>query len=440
MKSKFLIIISFLGLLAFTACEPNEEIYEQYEAEYVKPYSETFSITLTDADYATVKSENLNIYSDSAEQVLISEIDTYKSFSSVRSAEKYIPAFLSKSYLALDSGSRITVDYNFDNALILTDDKYIILSEEDYTAIGGDVATNGYFDENNNPLILISGFLSNKFPEAVKDDKQLVTYKFFENEETFDESIYFVFNGTAWVSDATAYIISKEDYNSMGISGDYLNFSSSKRPEIYLPVFFGSKFPYETAEGTTKTVIYVDYMNSITSRVINTFKIVDGKWLSIFEKESQFIHNGEAWFFDPTVQYSMNGDDYQIIVDYIINHPTLNVYVGYDNRREFYYGVNAKYSDYDIFIPDRVANDPLGTLTGLSDEEIMDTLWNRVNESLFIFLDAKFSDAQPFSNGIPVYYEIYYGTFEPTLHTYYTRFLCTEVGKFEYVEGPIFVK
>ena len=59
MKTKFLLIIS-IGLLLFAACEPNQDIYDEYDA-LQKPYYENLEITLTDADYTSLKKYALAI-------------------------------------------------------------------------------------------------------------------------------------------------------------------------------------------------------------------------------------------------------------------------------------------------------------------------------------------------------------------------------------------
>jgi len=438
MKSKFLLIIS-LGLLLFTACDPNIDIYDEYESK-LKPYAENLELTLTDADYTLMKSAALTVATNKTDTTNANAIATNKSFSLLPMAELIVPIFLEKNYIALDSSSSITLTYNYDYKTVLTQNQTDTVSAADYLTITGDVATNGFFNAANLASSKIPALLLTKFPTAVSGDIMVENFKYNDGTTTYNENLYFVFNGTSWAVDANVYVLTKADYNGMEISGSNLNFSTSKNPDFYIPIYFKTKFPYVTTTGTAKTVLYLYYESNKNYAILNSYYLYDGQWQTKEIKKDQFIHNGTAWFFDPTVRYLMVKTDYQIIVDYVINNPDLAIYKDplYTNN-EWYYGASAFYGNYDLR-PSKHRTMVPGVYDGKTDSEITAILLGRIAESVVIMLTGRFPDAQPFLNGIPVYYEVTIDTYEPNRNKYKVKCLCTEVGKFEYVSGPTLVQ
>jgi hypothetical protein len=125
-------------------------------------------------------------------------------------------------------------------------------------------------------------------------------------------------------------------------------------------------------------------------------------------------------------------------VQYIKNHPELSGYFDdYYENSEYYYGASAYYDNFDMRVYKRQDNDPLGLLDGMSEEEIKELMFERLKEGLDIFLEIRFPDAQPVSNGVQVFYEVFFATYEPGDYFYKMRFKVTGEGEFEYVEGPI---
>lgn len=438
MKSKFLLLIS-LGLMLFAACDPNKEIYDEL-ASMQKPYKENISIVLADADYTTISKYLLLSAQNAIDSANAKAIDTYNCFSPKSSAEDLIPYVLEKTYLALDSASTISAYYNYDNSVVLGTTQMYTLLADDYLTFTGEVATNGYF--NDSVSIKMPAFLLTKYPDAVANDIMFVSYKFDDFINVHTESSYFVFNGTAWAIDQNVYVLTKADYNAMDITGNYLNFSASKPADSYLPSYLGERFPWITANGSLKTVAYLYFDGTITIATINSYYLSDGEWQSKEVKSGQFIHNGIGWFFDPTVKFTMSKSDYQIIVDYITVDPNLSVYLDlvHPENTEYYYGASAYYGNYDLRPVKHLANDHFNEFTDKTDTEIINMLLARIPESILIMLKGKFPDAQPFVNGIPVYYEVTFDTYEPIRHKYSVKSLCTGVGQFEYVEAPTLIQ
>ncbi len=422
MKHTFFYIIIF-GLL-FSACNPNKEIYEELDS-LKKPYKADLEYSLKDADYTALS----KLLKDSAESAA-KYIGKMKAFGKNVPVSKYAGVFLDNKFIAPKNNSSCHLHYRYSvneydsiNVYELTDD--------DYIAIGGQVAIDSAFSESASPETYLPDFL------ATKDTTQnymlyvKAKYKQADMSKT-DTALCFEYKNNAWEA-APAYILKAADYDSMGKPGQYDNFSNSISPDYYLPVFLSQKYPY-ASEGAKYNLVYAFYSGKAEIRM-DTYMYVEGSWLKFLEKSDQFVHNGSKWLFDPTIKYNMQKEDYQVIVNYIAADPQLNVYMDpqYDNS-EFYYGASSHYGNFDMRLTKRKENDPLGFLNGLSDDEVNTELENRLPEALNIFLEDKFPDAEPVANGVDVYYEVIYSTYNYVRFNYSARFKCVAIGKFEYVE------
>ncbi len=421
------------GLL-FTACNPNKDIYDAIDAAE-KPYNENFDIELKDADYTSIKKLALETAQNAQDSTIANNVDTYKSFSVTRSAADLIPAFLAKNYIALDSASSINVKYKYSN------NEYDSLSiitfvDDDYTALFGTVDTCfspsfepsdylGTIDSTENYLVYFNCRYGNSFAEAV------------------DTSIVYTFESGVWTNKDNFYILTDEDYESMGAPGQYHNFSASNPPEHFLPVFLHNKFPYAFSKDLVN--VFYKYYSGGTKTMTDAYMFDGSVWSNTVDKISPFINNGTEWVFDPTVHYTMNAsEDYQIIIDYVANNPDLSGYLDptYPETAEYYYGASSYYKNFYLKLYKRRLYDPLGLLDGLSDEEATQALLERINEAIGIFLEGKYPDAEPIMNGVQVYYSITYNTYgENSVRNQYTVvYKCIGTGQFEYVSGPELVE
>ena len=79
---------------------------------------------------------------------------------------------------------------------------------------------------------------------------------------------------------------------------------------------------------------------------------------------------------------------------------------------------------------------------GLTDEEALENMFERINVAIGIFLDAKFPNAEPIQNGVEVYYAITYETYEENMvrNHFTVTYKCVGIGEFEYISGPELVE
>lgn len=470
-----------IGILV-SACNPNKDIYDAI-SNTEKPYSEKIDIELTDADYAAIKSIALAKATTQEEIDIATDLGNFKSFSTRRSAANLIPDFIANNYVALDSASSVNVKYKF-SVNDYDSISFYELSDNDYISFGGAVGDSLAFFQEQLPQNYLPDFLT----DTVSNYLTLIKCKFIEQKteniltnvtlidtvlipndtlivqndtiftnydttfveintevllphtyyERKDTSIVYTKTDDNWAIPDNSYVFNVQDYNSVGISGNYLNFSSSKNPDHYMPTFLKNKFPY-AKEKDIKLVSYMFYGGSSigTFPMTTGYKFNGSEWVSSTDMISQFIHTGSKWIFDPTIDYTISKTDYQLIVDYIVNHETLSVYKdpNYDNT-EYYYGASSHYGNFDMRVYKRKANDPLNYLEGMSDDEISVEIFNRLKEAVVIFAEIKFPAQEPIENGTQVYYNITYHTYEPGHHYYKMKIKCTSTGKFEYFSGP----
>jgi len=413
-----------IGLL-FSACDPNKDIYDAIQ-EAEKPYSEKFDIELVNADYTEIKKLALITSTSKEDSTIANDLDTYKSFSTRRSPANLIPAFIASNYIALDSASSVNVKYN----LAVSDYDSTHVQNIDYVEIFGTADT-----------CFSSLYKPETYLLTVSQDSNYINYFECKYGDTFAEAVDTIFVFTyldgAWVTPANSRIFSLEDFANVGITGDHINFSVTNKPEHYLPNYFSNIYPY-AFEGDEVILTYEYYDGSNTYPVTDGYVFTGTEWVNSIGVVSQFIHTGEEWIFDPTINYTLTKDDYQLIVDYVANHEVLSAYMdqSYDNT-EYYYGASSHYGNFDMRTYKRIANDSLNYLVDMSDDEVKVEIFNRLKEAIVVFGEARFPAQEPIANGIQVFYEISYKTYEPGYHYYKVRIKCTELGKFEYSSGPV---
>ncbi|MBS0012174.1 MAG: hypothetical protein KFF49_12235 [Bacteroidales bacterium] len=242
-----------------------------------------------------------------------------------------------------------------------------------------------------------------------------------------DRGDYYQFDGDEWDTMDGVYYLSSADYDNMGAPGRYNNFSSSERPENYIPQLLAQKYPF--AQSGDKIAVSYKYYSSGSTTVRGMEFTFDGQWKAYdpyISKQDQFIHNGVSWVFDPTVIFTMTSSDYQVIVDYVKD----NIGAGYIDSYgtfESYSGAGSYYGNFD-------------TRGGSFDDSVFDTWQDAVKWAIGeALLPGKFPDAVAQVSGIDVYYIVNFATYSGAAGSYSIKFQCTKAGpnpEFTFVEGP----
>jgi hypothetical protein len=259
---------------------------------------------------------------------------------------------------------------------------------------------------------------------------------------------YYYLTDEGWEAIPEVYKMQPSDYASIEALQNHHYFNETYTADDFMPKFLETRFPYAD-EGTEKVMVYNFVEDGSNDTLIYSmqYKLENGTWGEYNEtipKTSQFIHTGEKWVFDPTVRFEMVSTDYQLIVD-----ERETKFVDSYGTGEFYSGANSYYGNFDTRILKRFDYEP-ETFEGLEDAEAMKIIWERILKqpdepmetrgALIVMLQKKFPNAQPTSNGVTVFYEVTFETFNNDFSrsTYTAKYQCTAAGspaQFEYIES-----
>ena len=425
---KYIIFTFILGLL-FTACNPNKDIYDDIKNNE-EPYSETgLEYTLKSNDYVFAKSIAEADALNETDSLWAAYIDQYTSFNETFSAYKYIPDILTNQFPALNEGSNIVVNFNQYIGQMYGDIKSAELVDADYIDIGGTIADTLCFTDIAE-LDSLPGYLLTKFPDAEANNYAEVFFRYPDVSVTAGR--FYKFNGYLWTLVENSRVLVSDDYSAMGAPGAYDNFSEDDMPGNYLPQFLNIEYPYAQAG---EEMLILCHLYQYESNVYAVSCDYDGSvWSVNFPGEkmsSQFKHDGEKWYFDPTVIFTLSSSDYQLIVDYVTGNPDIpNGYLDdyHPESTEYYYGANSHYANFYVSLYKRRLYDPLGLLTDLSDEDALINIWGRIKEGIVIMLQQKYPNAVPSIEGLDVYYVLTFKVYDGTDHWYKIEYKCASAG------------
>ena len=329
MKIKY-ILGFFIMAFIFASCEsPMKDIYDdldkqdadndKYAQNYVGKALAGTAYTLTDDDYKLSANEN---------------VANYKNFSSSAPAEENLAEILDQIFYAAVT-AEMTVTFNYYEGMPDYLPSGAVESYEletaDYDAMGEDSGEPGRYDNFSSstpPEDYLPDFMATKYPDAVNGDGYFITYDYYSGGVSA-RSDYYEFDGTTWAATSipNSYILTGDDYDSMGDPGAYDNFSSGAKPEDYLPTFLSIRFPY-AVEGDTKIPVYKYYAGGgVTETRMDEYKFDGSVWtktVSVVQKSLLFAYDGLNWAFVPpikfvettkafTVEYTVTPADFDLV-------------------------------------------------------------------------------------------------------------------------------
>lgn len=229
-------------------------------------------------------------------------------------------------------------------------------------------------------------------------------------------------------------VLQPEDYTIGGTTNTY--FSAAEAEKNISGILMGSQ---PLIIGSQKVVVY---KNSTTSFYADRLTYsAEHNWTinSVVEtKSSQFILTKDRkWLFDPTLVLTMTAPDYQIVVDYVINHQAIenSALVNSYKNTEYYYGFNSNNKNITYREKDRVY-DPTYPKDG-TEEDKTAFCDKRTIEGLNILLGTKYPDAQPDVSGIEqkakITTVIFTGPASTNVQTYTYEFQCIGNKEWKYL-------
>ncbi len=207
--------------------------------------------------------------------------------------------------------------------------------------------------------------------------------------------------------------VTADDVKEMG-----LQFLSLATAPKYVPAFLARMFPY-AQDGDRKAVVY---NTSASAKRADEYYFFEGRWAPSISgagrRTEQYVLSDNGWVFDPTVNFWMSKDDYQLVIDRVLSDPKTEMYVGFGSdgvqrtNEEWYYGFNAYYPNVSFRLSSRDSNKASAEYdTELhelgSDEEKVALLWDRLEQrGLPLFLSLKFPTTPLSVEGVTQMYRI----------------------------------
>ena len=221
---KKLVYILLMFIIAFSACDPNESIYDELD-KLEQEYSATVeSFIFSSDDYATASGYAIKDAVTDDDTLYAEFIESMEAFNSYFTAEDYVGSVLAEYFPEYGKNSRAYVTYNSianipEELVMYTNvDEYDFVYD-DYKAIDSLVAYAGYFYPDFNPNLYLQGILTSLIPSANDGDIYLVNYLYSDVTPLFPEvaTIYWFeeeFVDTLGQFDTTNVTGSKSWYSS----------------------------------------------------------------------------------------------------------------------------------------------------------------------------------------------------------------------------------
>ena len=261
----------------------------------------------------------------------------------------------------------------------------------------------------------------------------VVNEEFTSSSSSEKTGIFYLYDGTDWAPETGVYYLSSEDYESMGID----KFSYSKPADNYLPSFLNTKYPY--AQNGDQFYIGYRYYDDLDADIYT----YDNGWSaapSVVETAEQYVFKQVTWIFDPSVTFEMTKDDYETVVNFIKNDPTMDKYMDEDyDTQEYYYGAGYYFGNFDVQLYKRQKYDAENFPADISEDDAAELMEERIVEAIHKLLKEKYPDAVTTVNGADVFYNVDYQTYSGGgVDKFYTvKFQCTSVGDFTLVDSPV---
>ncbi|MBB6612886.1 hypothetical protein H7F15_17730 [Pontibacter sp. Tf4] len=296
---KIVYLLSAL-MLAFTACDPMEDVYEELDKVAAGKADETDVVTtLASADYKLLK--DVPAY-----------ITTKYYFATEDEAIQYIPTILAKKYPHLGNGADAFVTFKLQ---VYPGLSTTVAGSTAYTATADDYKVTGERFANFNSPDDMTTFLGVKYPDAPENQVVIFTYDYFANSVTSTVTDAFYKKNGAWVN---IYYVTPEDYASVGKKSDF-NSSDNALFGEYFNKFLSNKV-FGAQEEDLQYVSYGFYNSTtrVTEQRVMAMGFNGSKWVVVdsnVTKDATFKFNKVAneWNVDFTIEYTLVNADYDWI-------------------------------------------------------------------------------------------------------------------------------
>lgn len=382
-------------MLAFTACDPMEDINKELDAIAAekKDAGVVVNKTLVAADYQFFKAA-------------APAVATRAAFSSEDEAVGLFPAFIESRFPQLQEGAAVNVTFN--QALyptlsnVVSSNARVTVSSAEYTALG---ETNGRFDSEASDL---AAYLLYKYPTPVERQLVAITYKLpdpADNTKSITAKDSFLYLNGTWKN---IYHVSDAEYTATG-NGQFKNFDVNSDAHLlnYFNQFLINYYNNNNLIAKVGDVQYVSYTyfgggtnQKIAVMVFDGTKWIDGP-AQLTTNTLKFKKTKGVWVVDLTVTYVLPRSDYNWIG---IDNPSPN------------YGTATSRANVAQF----------GSYFTQFNTDTRYWSQDEINKSLIALIKYKFPNPKP-----GVKYEMVYKVYSGTTVTVSTIFAKNDAGEYE---------
>ncbi|MEE4197981.1 MAG: choice-of-anchor J domain-containing protein [Bacteroidales bacterium] len=194
---KKIVTILTLLMVVFSACEPNEEIYEQLD-DLQEPYNGSVEYTLTSNDYETLTELALEEATNEDDSTWAEYITEFEAFNDEYPGSDYIPHLLPDLFPAYNKNSSANVTFNYIADLpaelaTYANAEVIEFTSDYYHLVNEYVGAAEYFYPEYNPDFYIPDILKDSITDAVENDIYMVKYRYSDVDPIIVESNYSVY-------------------------------------------------------------------------------------------------------------------------------------------------------------------------------------------------------------------------------------------------------
>src|SRR6056297_595418 len=194
---KKIVYLLTLLMVVFSACEPNEELYEQLD-ETKDPYNGSVEYTLTANDYETITSLALANATNEDDSTWAEYVTEFEAFNDKYPGSEYIPHLLPDLFPAYNKNSSANVTFNYiadipAELATYANAKVIEFTSNYYNSVNEYVGAAEYFYPEYHPDFYIPDILKDSITDAVEDEIYMIKYMYSDVDPIIVESNYSVY-------------------------------------------------------------------------------------------------------------------------------------------------------------------------------------------------------------------------------------------------------
>lgn len=244
--------------------------------------------------------------------------------------------------------------------------------------------------------------------------------------------------------DNVAFCPTIADYTLMGDPGKNMNFSTTIRPENYIPEYLSRQGSYPQ-DGAAVVVIYrfynLDKTTNAQAKAYN-YSSKSGRW-EMGTETRQYAFDGTAWVYDPSLTIMLKTDKgdkntsafYQAIVDWVKVKEGAD-YMDSRGNAEYFYGSSSYGNNFDFRVS-AWRNQNAAAYVEMNDDKLKALMMTRLPEAFIPGLESQYPKAAP-AEGVNVIYTVKFAIYDGTATTQWTiAYKVTTLGKFEYVKDSL---